>query len=288
MGRRVRCFTDNQIVVRIVLVGSMVKDIALDIFLLTSQRNIQLDVNWLPREHNSLADFLSKIIHFDDYPTKFSVTLISSGAHILLIDLLAVIISSCAGLTLDFSSQVRKLLMLFRRTGQWRIIRLLHPPTVLIGRSLSHLRDCKAIETLIVPMRKLVQFWPLLCDDGVHLNSFTRECFFFFCFFSLTEWIYSLGAGPRILCLVPNRSSPGVLHFVLTLLSTFVFPSWFLHNPHGVVFSLSLVEACLMYIILLVSGFSIIYCFSFCLCSPLLVWHLQCIVIRGVSPQVAN
>lgn len=100
MGRRVRCFTDNQIVVRIVLVGSMVKGIALDIFLLTSQRNIQLVFNWLPREHNSLADFLSKIIHFDDYPTKFSVTLISSGAHILLIDLLAVIISSCAGLTL--------------------------------------------------------------------------------------------------------------------------------------------------------------------------------------------
>jgi len=33
-------------------------DIALDVFLLTSQRNIQLDVNWLPREHNSEADIV--------------------------------------------------------------------------------------------------------------------------------------------------------------------------------------------------------------------------------------
>lgn len=59
MGRRVRCFTDTQVVVRIVLVGSIVKDlhdIALDVFLLTSQRNIQLDVNWIPREQNSQAD----------------------------------------------------------------------------------------------------------------------------------------------------------------------------------------------------------------------------------------
>lgn len=68
-GQRVRCFTDNQNVVRIVRVGSMVKelhDIALDIFLFTSQRRIHLDVNWLPRAQNSQADFVSKIIDFDD------------------------------------------------------------------------------------------------------------------------------------------------------------------------------------------------------------------------------
>ena len=70
VGQRVRCFTDNQNVVRIVQVGSMVKelhDIALDVFLLTSKRNIQLDVIWLPRKQNSQADFASKIIDLDDY-----------------------------------------------------------------------------------------------------------------------------------------------------------------------------------------------------------------------------
>ena len=76
VGRRVRCFNDNQIIVRIAVVGSMVKDlhdIALDVFLLASQRNIQLDVNWLLREQNSQADFVSKIIDFDDYSVNVEV-----------------------------------------------------------------------------------------------------------------------------------------------------------------------------------------------------------------------
>ena len=40
------------------------------------------------------------------------------------------------------------------------------PPTVLIGRPLSHLRDCKAIGTLIVPMWKSAQFgeWCFLAN----------------------------------------------------------------------------------------------------------------------------
>ena len=102
----------------------------------------------------------------------------------------------------------------------------LPPPTVLIGRSLSHLSDCEVIGTLIVLMWKSVQFWLLLCDDGIHLNLFVTNCFFF-----LTDRIYLLAAGPRILCLVQNCSSPGVLHFVLTLLSTFVFPKLVFAQP---------------------------------------------------------
>ena len=68
-GQRVRYFTDNQNVARIFQVGGIVKelhDIALGIFLLTSQRRIHLEVNWLLREKNSQADFVSKIINFDD------------------------------------------------------------------------------------------------------------------------------------------------------------------------------------------------------------------------------
>ena len=55
-GLRVRCNTDNQNVVRIIQFGSMVKelqDIALDIFLFTSRRQIQLAMNWIPRDQNS-------------------------------------------------------------------------------------------------------------------------------------------------------------------------------------------------------------------------------------------
>ena len=52
------------------------------------------------------------------------------------------------------------------------------PPTTLTGRVLCHMRDCKAVGTLIVPMWKSAQFWSLLCSDGVHLNSFVKDCLF--------------------------------------------------------------------------------------------------------------
>ena len=67
---RVRWNTDNQNVVRIIQVGSMTDDLqelALDIFLFTFHRHIQLDVVWIPRDQNSKADVFSKTIDFDDY-----------------------------------------------------------------------------------------------------------------------------------------------------------------------------------------------------------------------------
>ena len=67
-GLRVCCNTDNQNVVRIIQFGSMVKelqDITLDIFLFTSHRQIQLAMNWIPRDQNSQANFFSKIVDFD-------------------------------------------------------------------------------------------------------------------------------------------------------------------------------------------------------------------------------
>ena len=61
-GHRVRWNTDNQNVVRIVQVGSMVEDLqdlALNIFLFTSHHQIQLEASWVPRDKNSEADLFS-------------------------------------------------------------------------------------------------------------------------------------------------------------------------------------------------------------------------------------
>ena len=52
------------------------------------------------------------------------------------------------------------------------------PPITLVGRLLSHMRDCKAVGSLIVPMWKSAYFWPLLCNDGVHLNFFVKDWLF--------------------------------------------------------------------------------------------------------------
>ena len=48
----------------------MVKELqgtAFNVFLVTSQRQIRLNISWLPRDQNSQAGFLSKIVDFDDY-----------------------------------------------------------------------------------------------------------------------------------------------------------------------------------------------------------------------------
>ena len=68
--RTVSWFTDNQNVVSIVNKGSNVPDlnsIALEIFQKCMLNRITIDVNWIPRDFNSVAGEISKIIDYNDY-----------------------------------------------------------------------------------------------------------------------------------------------------------------------------------------------------------------------------
>ena len=49
------------------------------------------------------------------------------------------------------------------------------PPTTVVGKVLSDMCECKAVGSLIVPMWKSSNFWSLLCNDGMHLNSFIKH-----------------------------------------------------------------------------------------------------------------
>ena len=93
------------------------------------------------------------------------------------------------------------------------------------------MHDCKAVGTLIVALWKSAQFWPLLCSDGVHLNSFVKETA---CFFR-TDRISLLRVGQRIPCLAPRHLlSLDVLQFGLTSLTIVVFSLWvFVPLPKG-------------------------------------------------------
>ena len=67
---RVRWFTDNQNVSRILMVGSKkahLQDLALRVFSIAVQNNIKLEPEWIPRELNERADYLSRIIDYDDW-----------------------------------------------------------------------------------------------------------------------------------------------------------------------------------------------------------------------------
>ena len=229
IGQSLRLFTDNQNVVRIIQVGSMIQDlqvIALNVFLFVSQRRIQLDVSWLPREQNSKADFFSKIIDVDDYSVHDDVFVQLDelwGPHT--VDRFA-----CC-----YNTKLPRFNSRFLQPGTEAVdafsqdwssdINWLVPPVTFIGTVLSYMRSCKARGTLVVPMWRsacfwvylgvrtcevflcfvtimfvlsivltslfslstsLVKvtgsytedepcFWPLLCTDGVHFNSFVAD-----------------------------------------------------------------------------------------------------------------
>ena len=62
-------FTDNQNVVRILTVGSgkgCLQDVALQKFALCMSRAIHIEPEWIPREQNELADYISRIVDYDD------------------------------------------------------------------------------------------------------------------------------------------------------------------------------------------------------------------------------
>ena len=67
---RIQWFTDNQNVVTIVLHGSRKSSLhqeALEIFATCVKGGIRLEPEWISREENLLADYLSRLVDLDDW-----------------------------------------------------------------------------------------------------------------------------------------------------------------------------------------------------------------------------
>ena len=86
-NNRVRWFTDNQNVARILQVGSrqlQLQEVAMMIFSLTVLYQIRLEPEWIPREKNERADYLSRIVDLDDWllnPVIFAQLDVQWGPH---------------------------------------------------------------------------------------------------------------------------------------------------------------------------------------------------------------
>ena len=66
----VKWYTDNQATAKIVEVGSMklqLHTLALKMFKICYEHSIHLDIEWIPRYCNTRADFISKLVDFDDW-----------------------------------------------------------------------------------------------------------------------------------------------------------------------------------------------------------------------------
>ena len=69
-NERIRWFSDNQNVVRILTTGSrqpQLQSLALNIFSSCMAYQIRLEPKWIPRGENEQIDFISKISDYDDW-----------------------------------------------------------------------------------------------------------------------------------------------------------------------------------------------------------------------------
>ena len=135
------------------------QDTALNIFLVTSQRQIRLNISWLPRDQNSQADFLSKIVDFDDYFLHDEVFFNLDnlwGPH------------SVDRFACSYNAKLPRFNSRFVQDGPRAVDAFtrdwspennwLVPPISLVSRALRHMGDCKAVGTLVVPLWKSAYF----------------------------------------------------------------------------------------------------------------------------------
>ena len=76
IGKKVKIFSDNQNVVRIVRAGSSIihlQQIAVDIFSFCRTNSMSFQAQWIPRGDNELADYLSRVVDPDDWMTAVTV-----------------------------------------------------------------------------------------------------------------------------------------------------------------------------------------------------------------------
>lgn len=179
-GQRVRWFTDSMNVSRILLVGSRKPELqqdVLSIFASCFEHGISLEPQWIPRELNSVADALSRVVDYDDWqldPRVFQVLDQWWGPH-----------------TVDrfasyYNRQLPRFNSRFAMPGSEAVDAFTAdwggennwwcPPICLVPRLLQHARQCAAVGTLIVPMWLSAPFWPILCPTsrGGSLAEYVR------------------------------------------------------------------------------------------------------------------
>ena len=162
----IKWFTDNQATAKIVEVGSMKTELqktACEIFSHCFCYSIDLYIEWIPRELNKQADFISKIRDCDDWQ-------ITQGLFMELNELWGPYTVDCFA-----SFYNKKLDRFFSRfwnpgcagvdafyqswTGENCLV---VPPVSIVSRVLQYMSSQQCCGTLIVPEWPSASFWPLL------------------------------------------------------------------------------------------------------------------------------
>eukprot|EP00731_Ephydatia_muelleri_P018538 Em0011g578a len=119
---------------------------------------------WIPREQNEIADYISRIVDYDDWyvnPAVFAWVEELWGPHT--VDRFAS----------HYNMQLPRFNSRFASPGAEAVDAFTVnwsgennwwcPPPVLIPRVLRHAEGCRALGTLVVPCWESAPYWPLLC-----------------------------------------------------------------------------------------------------------------------------
>ncbi|CAC5411397.1 unnamed protein product [Mytilus coruscus] len=177
--KRLKSFTDNQNIVSIITKGSMkghLQDISGDIYQSCLRHNISLDVKWVPRTQNEKADFISRNIDSYDWSVSdyiFSLLNLRWGPHE--IDWFAsdhnfklpVFYSRCWNVN---SIGIDAFTFDWSGINGWFV-----PPVCVLLKVFLYMKQCKAYETVILPLWRSASFCSFLCPDGIGLNKYVVD-----------------------------------------------------------------------------------------------------------------
>ena len=178
-GGAVCWFTDNQAVSYIVEVGSRKEELqalSMAIFQTCLSQSIELEVMWVPRAQNEVADLISKTIDCDDWSINaelFNQLDMQWGPH--QVDRFSDHNNCqlpCFNLRVCCPNSSGVNAFCFDWSG---VLNWCCPPVYLIPRVIKHARACKATGTLVVPCWPSAAFWPIICPDGEKFADFILD-----------------------------------------------------------------------------------------------------------------
>lgn len=207
-GKTLKWFTDNQNCVKIVKSGSMkfeLQELAKSIFSVCSQKCMSIDIQWIPRSLNTLADYASKMIDHEDWgvSTEFfnfidgmwgphTIDRFASHLNTKLPRYNSLFWNATAeafdAFTQDWSNE-----------NNWLV-----PPIFSVLRVIRHMLSCNARGTLIVPKWTSAAFWPYIFKKNLECQDYITDVLEF----TNTERIFVHGSNENSIFGSSRFSSP--------------------------------------------------------------------------------
>ena len=165
----------SQNVARILIVGSKKPSLHIEvlaIFATALANQVQIEPEWILRDCNQKADYISRIVDYDDWsidPAIFQQLDARRGHHT--VDRFASYYNTLNSRFWNSGSEgVDAFTCDWRDENNWMC-----PPICLIPRTIRHASKCSASATLLVPQWPSAPFWPMLFPNGIDLADFISD-----------------------------------------------------------------------------------------------------------------